>query len=204
MSPCRRVVAAVLLSLLGMPAAGDEIARANLAIVGISLEIERGPIATGVDIPVPIQTIYGGKKNDQANPPPDLTVLGDLTGPGLDTPITLATKPGRQFQIPALHQIGDYGLQNVRLVDRDGKFIQQSVPSAVTITVADVLKTTVRVRQLSVDELRARGINVDGRNFDVYEYTFIFAVKDGATVEVPYPVIVDRRTHEVIMAPAPS
>ncbi|HEX9407114.1 MAG TPA: hypothetical protein VF975_07335, partial [Thermoanaerobaculia bacterium] len=194
----RQLAFAVVVSLLSATANGDEVARANLSIVGISLEIERGPVATGTDIPVTVQTIYSG------TPAPDLSVLGDLSGPGLDAPITLATKPGKQFQIPPLHQPGDYVLSNVRLIDRDGKFIQQSVPSAVTITVADVLKTSVRVRQLTPDELRARGINVDGRNFDVYEMTFVFGIKDGETVEVPYPIIIDKRTHEVITAPSPS
>src|SRR5260221_607580 len=98
---------AVLVSFLATAALGDEIARANLNILGISLEVDRAPVATGIDISVAVQTIYSGKKNDEASPPPDLAVLGDLTGAGLDTPLTLATKPGRQFQIPALHQSGD-------------------------------------------------------------------------------------------------
>ena len=164
----RSGVAAVLISFLAAAALGDEIARANLNILGISLEVDRATVATGIDIPVAVQTIYGGKKNDDAHPPPDLSVLGDLTGAALDTPLTLATKPGRQFQIPALHQGGEYVLQNIRLVRGDGHFIQQAIPSFANITVADVLKTSVRVRQLSADELRARGLNLDARNFDVF------------------------------------
>src|SRR6266404_4003037 len=111
-----RLVAGVFIAFLTATAPGDEIARANLNILGISLEVDRAPVATGIDIPVAVQTIYGGKKNDDANPSPDLSVLGDLTGAGLDTPLTLATNPGRRFQIPALHQAGEYVLQNVRLV----------------------------------------------------------------------------------------
>src|SRR5882672_1191551 len=119
---------AVHVSFLATAALGDEIARANLNILGISLEVDRAPVATGIAIPVAVQTIYGGKKNEDANPPPDLSVLGDLTGAGLDTPLVLATKPGRQFQIPALHQAGEYVLQNIRLVDGEGRFIQQAIP----------------------------------------------------------------------------
>src|SRR5207253_9511243 len=77
-------------------------------------------------------------------------------------------------------------------------------PSFAVIHVAQVLSTQVRVRQLSADELRQRGITVDARNFDVYEYTFIFGVDGSKSVSIPYPVIVDRRTHEVITAPTPS
>ncbi|MDQ6799844.1 MAG: Ig-like domain-containing protein, partial [Acidobacteriota bacterium] len=199
----RSGVAAVLIAFLAAAALGDEIARANLNILGISLEVDRAPVATGIDIPVAVQTIYGGKKNDDAHSPPDLSVLGDLTGAGLDTPLTLATKPGRQFQIPALHQPGDYVLQNIRLVDRDGRFIQQATPSFAKITVADVLKTSVRVRQLSPDELRARGLNLDARAFDCFQLTMVFAI-NGQEVIVPYDVIVDKRTHEIITPPAPS
>jgi hypothetical protein len=54
---------------------------------------------------------------------------------------------------------------------------------------------------LTPDELRARGITVDANNYDVFEYTFVFAF-EGQTVSVPYPVIIDRRTHEVVKAPA--
>ena len=110
-------------------------------------------------------TTYAG------TPSPDLSVRSELSGPALDAPITLTTTPGGKFQIPALHLAGDYTLSNVRLVDRDGKFIQQAVPSAVTITVADVLKTDVKVRQLTPDELRQRGINLDSRSYDVSEVT---------------------------------
>ena len=44
---------------------------------------------------------------------------------------------------------------------------------------------------------------LDTRNYDVFEYTFVFAV-NGETVQIPYPVIVDKRTHEPIVAPQPK
>ena len=202
---CPRAFAAAVLAALSATAApGDELARANLNILGISLEVDRATVATGIDIPVTVQTIYGGKKNDAAAPPADLSVLGDLTGPGLDAPITLATKPGRQFQIPPLHQPGDYVLQNIRLIGAGGSFIQQAVPTFANITVAEVLKTNVRVRQLTPDELRARGLNLDGRNFDVYEVTMLFGIDNNNSIEIPYPIIVDKRTHEIIALPSTS
>ncbi|HKB81397.1 MAG TPA: carboxypeptidase-like regulatory domain-containing protein, partial [Thermoanaerobaculia bacterium] len=197
-----RFASAAVALVFAAPLCADEVARANLTIVGMTLEIERGPLATGVDIPLSVQTMFGGKTGDAAVAPPDLSVLGELTGPSLDTPITLVTRPGQRFELPALHQAGVYALQNVRLVDGAGRFLQQAVPSGVPITVANILQTNVRVRQLSADELRARGINVDGRNFDVYEYTFIFGIRDGQTIEIPYPVIVDRRSHETIIPPS--
>lgn len=184
----------LLVSLWGGTAAAGEIARGDLSIVGLGLEVDRNPVVTAIDIPASVQTIFGGKSNDEATPAPGLSALGDLTGPGIDTPITLVTKPGYRFQLPALHEKGEYTLQNIRLVNEAGEFLQQAVPSFAPIQVSDVLQTSVRVRQLTAAELRERGINVDSRNYEVYEYTFVFGV-DQSTVEVPYAVIVDKRTH---------
>jgi hypothetical protein len=182
------------------PVDASEVAKADLSIVGVSLEVDRTPVATGIDIPAVVQTIFGGKTNDAAPPAAGMTALGDLSGPGIDTPITISAVPGRQFTLPPLHQAGEYSLQNIRLVGSDGKFVQSAVPSFATITVSDILKTSVSVRQLSADELRQRGITVDGRNYEVYEYTFVFGLKD-QLVQVPYIVAVDSRTHEFINIP---
>ena len=40
-----------------------------------------------------------------------MSALADLTGPGIDTPITISPVPGHQFTLPSLHQPGDYALQ---------------------------------------------------------------------------------------------
>jgi Bacterial Ig-like domain/F5/8 type C domain len=189
------------LAVAAAPLHGGEVAQANLDILGLGLEVDRNPVTTAVDIPSYVQTIFGGRTNDEAPPANGLSALGELTGPGIDSPITLVTTPGRPFALPALHEKGEYTLQNIRLVGAGGEFLQQAVPSFAVITVADVLKTQVRVRQLTAEELRERGIVVDSRNYEVYEYTFVFGV-DQTTVEVPYPVIVDKRTHVVVPVPA--
>jgi hypothetical protein len=61
---------------------------------------------------------------------------------------------------------GVYMLSNIRLI-RDGAFLQTAFPTVATITVANVLQTSVRLRQLTAEELRARGINLDPRYYDV-------------------------------------
>ncbi|MEA2337709.1 MAG: hypothetical protein QOE82_1716 [Thermoanaerobaculia bacterium] len=45
-----------------------------------------------------------------------MTAIGDLTGPGIDVPIRLVTKPGHLFELPALNEKGDYILRNIRLM----------------------------------------------------------------------------------------
>ncbi|HEX9161125.1 MAG TPA: hypothetical protein VF980_05390, partial [Thermoanaerobaculia bacterium] len=182
-------------SLCAAVVAGAEITSGSLQIQGVSLEIETTAVTTGLDIPTTIQTKFAGKTNDAAPLLDGLLAVGDLTGPGIDTPIRLTTSPGFRFQIPGFSREGIYLLQNVRLM-KGGEFIAPAMPSSASITVANVLQTTVKVRQLTAEELRARGIVVDGRNFNVYEYSFTFLV-NGELVEVPFPVIVDPRTHEV-------
>ncbi|HEX8617673.1 MAG TPA: hypothetical protein VF911_08840 [Thermoanaerobaculia bacterium] len=192
----RRLFAAVAVAIslfagAVLPARAGEVARGELAIVDIGLEVDRTPVAAATGIPSTLQTIFGGKTNDDAPAAPGLSVLGDLIGPGIDAPITLAAIPGKKFALPALNTTGEYTLQNIRLVGANGEFLQASVPSFATINVSDALKTTVRVRQLTPEEMRERGILLDPRNYEVYEYTFIFSV-DQTEVEVPYPVIVDK------------
>ncbi|HEX8410707.1 MAG TPA: carboxypeptidase regulatory-like domain-containing protein, partial [Thermoanaerobaculia bacterium] len=178
-------------------------ARGELAIVGLGLEVDRNPVVTAVDVPSYVQTFFGGKAGEEALPAPGLSARGELTGPGIDEPITLSAIPGQKFAIPALHEKGEYLLQNMRLVGASGEYLQPAVPAIATIQVTDVLQTRIRVRQLTPEELRERGILIDDRNYEVYEYTFIFGV-DGQEIEVPYPVIIDKRTREIVPAvPAP-
>ena len=182
-------------ALIAVPAYSGEVAKADLDILGLGLEVLRDPITTPVGVPATVQTKFGGEMNERAPAAPGMSALAELTGPGIVTPITLAATPGHKFTLPPLQEKGEYSLQNIRLAGASGEFLQQAIPSYASVTVTDVLKTEVRVRQLTPEELRERGITVDLRNYDVYEYTVILGVED-EFVEIPYPVIVDKRTHE--------
>ncbi|HUR79641.1 MAG TPA: Ig-like domain-containing protein, partial [Thermoanaerobaculia bacterium] len=186
------LVFAACVAMTTVQVRAGEVARGELAIVGLGLEVQRDPVITAVDVPSYVQTTYAAPANG-------MSALGDLTGPGIDTPITLSTIPGQKFAIPALHEKGDYVLQNIRLAGPSGEFLQAAIPNAATIQVSNVLETKVKVRQLTPDELRERGIFIDDRNYEVYEYTFVFGVGD-QQVEIPYAVIVDKRTRQIIPA----
>ncbi|HEU4888301.1 MAG TPA: carboxypeptidase regulatory-like domain-containing protein, partial [Thermoanaerobaculia bacterium] len=198
-----RALLPLLVLLASMPAAAD-ITNASLEIQGIGLSVvaQDPPVTTGIDVPTTVQTRFGGKENDQALAIEGLRAVGDLTGPGLDAPLELSTAPGHKFQIPGLSREGVYTLQNVRLM-KGSELLQYATPSAVDIIVADLFKTTVEVRQLTPDEIRERGIVIDGRNFEVYEYTLSFLLR-GDTVKIPFPVIIDSRTREVQLMPVIS
>jgi Bacterial Ig-like domain/F5/8 type C domain len=185
----------VLAQLLCAAAAWGDITSASLEIQGAGLRVETVSVTTGVDIPTTIQTSFGNRTNDDSPAVPGLLAVGDLSGPGIDVPIQLTATPGYRFHIPGLPRLGDYYLQNIRLMNGN-EVIQPATPSLAKITVADLLQTSLAVRQLTPEQIRERGIIVDARNYDVYEYTFTFLV-NGETVEVPFPVIIDPRTHVV-------
>src|SRR4051812_40204100 len=124
----RKLIALLPLLLLLTPAIrAGEVASANLNIIGVALETQR-EVSTGIDIPAVVQTTFAGKHSDEL-PPTDMVVTGDLTGPGLDSPISVTTQPGGKFTLPTLHEKGDYTLQNIRMLDASGKFVQAAVPT---------------------------------------------------------------------------
>lgn len=162
---------AIAMTVIAASASAGEVARGDLAIVGLGLEVDRNPVLAATGVPSFVQTKFGGQMNEVAPPAPGLAAIGELVGPGIETPLTLSTVPGKKFALPALHTKGEYTLQNIRLVGASGEFLQPAVPSFAQILVDDALQTNVRVRQLTAQELRERGITLDARNFDVYERT---------------------------------
>ena len=77
---------------------GADIDHKDLLIAGLSLEVDTTTVVADSGIAAAVQTKFGGKINDQAPPDNGMTAVGELTGPGIDTPIPLATKPG--FTLP--------------------------------------------------------------------------------------------------------
>src|SRR6185369_17606950 len=107
----RRLLAAVFFITLAwgsVPALAGNIVSADLQIQGAGLRVVTIAVGTGIDIPASIQTEFGGKQNDDAPTVEGVIAAGDLTGPGIDTPIRLETAPGHRFQIPALSRKGTY------------------------------------------------------------------------------------------------
>ena len=195
----RRITYAIAVAILAAMPALANITSTSLRIQGAGLRVVNETVTAGIDMPTTVQTEFGGKQNDEAVSLDGVVAVGELTGPGIETPIQLTTAPGYKFQIPGLPQQGVYYLQNVRLM-KGTDFLQYASPAVSVITVADLLQTKVSVRQLTPEELRARGITVDARNFDVYEYSFTFII-EGKEVVIPFPVIIDPRTHEVVRVP---
>ena len=199
----RRHVFAFLLLGAAIPAAADVITSADLQISGADFKLVTTTATVQLGTPAIIQTSIGDLQNEQAPSFTDGTfAAGELIGPGIITPVPFIAAPGHAFAVSGFSQEGTYYLQNVRMMKGD-RLLQVATPSLATIQVTNALNATVTVRQLSADDLRKRGISLDPSNYDVYEYTFSFLV-NGQTVEIPYPVVINRITHEVTPLPHES
>ena len=90
-----------------------------------------------------------------------LIAVGELTGPGIETPIRLETAPGHKFPIPGLSQRRHLLPPEHPPDEGHASSCSTRRPSIAAITVTNLLQTNVSVRQLTPEELRARGITVD-------------------------------------------
>ncbi|HEV7488182.1 MAG TPA: hypothetical protein VGQ65_21110 [Thermoanaerobaculia bacterium] len=140
---------AVLAAIVCLNARAGDIDHKDLLIAGLSLEVDTTTVVANVGIPAAVQTKFGGRINDDAPPDNGMTAIADLTGPGIDPPIRLVTRPGHLFQLPALNEKGDYMLRNIRLVSADGNVLQIAVPSFANITITQVLDN--KAQRSSID-----------------------------------------------------
>lgn len=92
--------------------------------------------------------------------------------------------------LPPLNLVGDYQLDNIRLVDSTtGETRLEGTPASVPVRVFDeVLVSQVTSRPLSLEEIRGKGITIDEKNFRAVEFEVGF-VLDGKRIPVKFPVI---------------
>jgi hypothetical protein len=125
-------------------------------------------------------------------------VHGELSGPGLVGTITLPfVDPNGGatpivdpllLPIPALSEAGDYTLSNLRITV-NGSPALDVTPSTVPVKVIDqVLITSVTTRPLTLDEIKAAGIVLDGSDFLGFQFTIGLATQSNATT-ISFPVV---------------
>lgn len=112
-------------------------------------------------------------------------------------------QPGAPLVLPALPLVGDYQLDNIRLVDAaTGATKMEAAPSSVPVRVFDeVLVSRVTSRPLTLEEIQEKGIAIDEANFRAVEFEVGF-VLDGKTIPVTFPVVAPRFTQSTEIIPA--
>lgn len=131
-------------------------------------------------------------------------VTATLRGPSFPAREILGAV-GQPLLLPPIPLVGDYRLDQVRLVRVEGTntvTLLEGSPSSVPITVFDeVLVSRVTSRPLTSAEIGERGISIDESNFRAVEFEVGF-VLDGRTFPVRFPVVTPsiRQTTEIIPA----
>jgi hypothetical protein len=125
-------------------------------------------------------------------------VHGELSGPGLTGTITLPfVDPNGGaapivdpllLPIPALTEAGDYTLTNLRITV-NGSPALDVTPATIPVKVIDqVLITSVTTRPLTLDEIKAAGVVLDGSDFLGFQFTVGLATSSNATT-ISFPVV---------------
>lgn len=130
------------------------------------------------------------------NLPSNFTVIAELTGPGISSPITVTAKPGELLMIPPLPMKGTYILDNIRLVSRNEVILYADPKMALIDTFEKLLITQVVSRPLSIDEIEALGITINPEDFTAYSFTVGFGTETGP-VKLELPVIIDYREQNI-------
>src|SRR5215467_6614130 len=129
-------------------------------------------------------------------------VHGELSGPGLSGTITLpfvdpngGTTPITDpllLPIPALNEAGDYTLSNLRITVNGSPALDVS-PATIPVKVIDqVLITSVETRPLTLDEIKAAGVDLSSNDFLGFQFTIGLALQSNATT-ITFPVVFNRQ-----------
>lgn len=138
-------------------------------------------------------------------------IEADLSGPGLMGTLSLpqaasagAAVNALTLALPAIPVAGNYDLANIRIV-ADGQVLDVE-PARITVRVIDqILVSNVITRPLTLDQIRERGIVLDGDDYLGFE--FVLALRlDSEVVNFQFPVVFDRKGVNVpipILPPPP-
>jgi hypothetical protein len=131
------------------------------------------------------------------------TVVGELSGPGLTQTLTLPLPPDLNtpvtgpadpllLPIPPLSTAGIYTLSNLRILHA-GRVVLDVAPRTVTLEVLDqILITSVKTRQLTLDEIKAKGIVLDSDDYLGFEFTIAMKL-ESTPVTISFPAVFDRQ-----------
>lgn len=196
--PIIMVVIALLAGLMATPAYTQEtepILHLQLLIVGPKLTVKQETLALPRNIPTILNTEIALPTDevDQASfvaqHLADAVVEAELRGPAYTTPLKLTCAPNGDFSIPAIPVAGKYLLENIRLT-RNGETLFLAEPKVVPIEVIDeIFISKVTSRPLTLEEIREKGIVLSPDCFEAYEFTAVFALQAGKTIEIKVPVI---------------
>ncbi len=184
---------ALCFGLLGFPivSAAEPLVTLEYRISGQRLEVTPAALAVPKGIPGSVFPVIqaGGSAELSAQLGEGAFVEAILRGPSFDAR-RLVGAANEPLFLPPLNLVGDYSLDNIRLIDSDtGETVLEGTPGSIPVRVFDeVLIARVTSRPLTSEEIKEKGIVIDENNFRAVEFEVGFVV-DGQTVPVKFPVV---------------
>jgi hypothetical protein len=160
------------------------IASGELIVKGLSIQVDPPQQNVPINTPTIVNTIFSTETPEMSQ---GMVVKGELSGPGLFTPLTLTTLPNHPLSIPGLPLKGDYVLENIR-IEKEGKMVLSAIPEKVEIHVMDVVVTSIETRPLTLEEIREKGIVFTDENFTAYNFSVGLMVESQEVI-YDFPVV---------------
>lgn len=190
---CSRYVAFLALLFCASTSAQTPLTTLNYKIVGTYLRV--APVAVAVPKGIAGSVLVELANSDGTDKTADNAITqgayieATLRGPSFPAR-RLIGEVNKPLLLPALNLVGDYQLDNIRLVDSvTGAVGMEGTPSSVPVRVfEEVLVSRVTSRPLTLAEIQERGIVIDDQNFRAVEFEVGF-VLDGITIPVRFPVV---------------
>jgi Bacterial Ig-like domain/Carboxypeptidase regulatory-like domain len=178
----------------------------NYKIVGTYLKVS--PAAVSVPKGIAGSVMVEIANSDGSDKKPDNAITdgsyieATLRGPSFPAR-RLVGQVNAPLLLPSLNLVGDYQLDNIRLVDAvTGAVRMEGTPSSVPVHVFDeILVSKVTSRPLTLEEIQQKGIVIDDQNFRAVEFEVGF-VLDGRTIPVKFPVVTPDFTASKELIPA--
>ncbi len=151
---------------------------------GFGLEVSPPVVTVPRDVPSSVTTNLVGI----STAPIGSVVRARVRGPSIPTIQILTGIPGGSLQLPGLSQAGIHFLEDIELVLESGELIAADPPTVSIDVLDEFLVTSVVSRPLSLEEIRALGIEFDENSFQAFSFTVAFTTSSGV-VEIDFPVL---------------
>ncbi|MGH9347048.1 MAG: hypothetical protein ACRD26_07255, partial [Vicinamibacterales bacterium] len=170
---------------LGGTALGQTLTQVEYRLAGVSLSVSPTALTVPRGIPTQLNTTVGGAQTL----PPSAAIHATLRGPSFPNGVALNAAPGQPILLPAFPTPGLHFVEDIAMDLGPGSTVAAS-PAAVTVNVLDqLLVGAVSSRPLTLDEIRALGIQFDESSFQAFSFTIAMTTASGI-VNIEFPVLV--------------
>jgi hypothetical protein len=196
------LVALVLALGMGAAVAQQPLGTGQILLRGLQVDVDTRPDVEGLqttmtavkDIPAGVVTFVGLPGSAVApSIPSGAVVKAQLSGPSFGSDaVPISGAPNAGLTLPVFAAAGTHEIRNVRLEDAAGNVLIARDPALPTIAIEVIdklLVTQVTSRELSLEEIREKGIVIDQDNFTALNFVVGLTLgSERVTIELPVVV----------------